>query len=138
MCNGEESSVWSWFTGHQTLVVFGGVAAFWLVRFMIGHKLVWFRCKFNLHRYEPWETKDLDRQREEFAKTEIDDAKTVHSGVMMFSIPRYCNDCGIKAPEEIQERFSYSVHDQDTPRDHATPFINLVSETSSERVKRRG
>ena len=82
--------------------------------------------------------KNLDRQREEFAKLEIDGVETRSSGVMIFKISRYCNECGMKAPEEIYEEFRYATEPQEkTDYGPGVLPVDHISETSSERFKRR-
>ncbi len=83
MCNEVAKSIFDWISEHQTLFVFGGVATFWFIRFMIGHKLVWLRCKLRLHKFEPWDSKALDQQHANFYMT------------------RTCNDCGMPDPRDV-------------------------------------
>ncbi len=131
-------SFWEWVKDYQTVVVFSVGAIVWFIKSLVAHRFIpWLRCKLGLHKYEPWDMKNLDRQREEFTKLEIDDVETRRSGVMIFKISRYCNECGMKAPEEIYEEFRYATEPQEkTDYGPGVLPVDHISETSSERFKR--
>ena len=98
MCNGEANSIWDWISEHQTLVVFGGVATFWFVRFMVGHRLTKLRCRLGLHKFGPWDTQHLDDQAKDYLENDPEwNARGTEQIMSTKSATlrtyRYCIDC---------------------------------------------
>ena len=78
-----------WISEHQTIFVFGLVAGFWFVRFMAGHKLVALRCWSGLHKYEPFDTEQLDEAAKNAKAGPCEDPFTIY-----YDLPAVCRDCG--------------------------------------------
>ena len=78
---------------------------FWGARFLFGHKLVWLRCKFRLHKYDEWDLKQLhnvadeeQQSRLEIVQRDVLDQAEAQGRTLkthpFTRLSRFCVDCG--------------------------------------------
>ena len=86
---------------YPALFTAGAFIVFWTSRFLFGHKLVWFRCKLNLHKYHNWDMDKLDKQAELLsARLNESSVPTMSVDVTLAS---FCIDCARRNPKTIEE-----------------------------------
>ena len=77
---------------YQPLIVFGLFGAFWFLRFMFGHKLVWLRCKFGLHKFEDWDWQSTNSRGDQTIKDHV--SQGIEETKVSVETHRSCLDCG--------------------------------------------